>query len=128
MSLQDFSVLERDDQSTDSSVTRRAHARDAEAWLASWLAEYIAKLMDMPTEEVDPEQTFARFGLDSASSLGMTGDLAELLECRIAESLVFEQPTIHQLSRCLAGKAEVQQAYMRRIAGGPAALVALPAR
>lgn len=123
MSSQDVSTLGQDDQTTAAQVSRRAHVHEVERWLASWLTQYIAKIMDMPTEEVDPEQTFARFGLDSASSLGMTGDLAELLECRIADSLVFEHPTIHQLSRYLGGRMEVQQACLRHIAGNPAASV-----
>ena len=119
MSSQELSVL---------GQARRTQEHEAEAWLANWLTEYVATLMDLPPDEIDPEQTFARFGLDSASSLGMTGDLAELLECRIAESLAFEHPTIQQLSRYLGAKAEIQRACARRLAAKHPASIALQAR
>jgi acyl carrier protein len=79
-------------------------ALDAEAqqrirrWLIAWVAEYTGT----PANAIDPDQPFLRHGLDSVGLLALSGELERYLETSLAPSLLWDFPTITNLSRELA--------------------------
>jgi acyl carrier protein len=77
--------------------------------IETWLCRYLADLLDLQPHSVETSQAFARFGLDSASMIGMTGDLGAWLGCEIDEALVYDYPTISSLSQILAARPDVQR-------------------
>ena len=72
-------------------------ARSA-ADIQNWMAEYIADLLGVESEEVDPELSFDRFGLDSAAAIGMTGALEDWLGTEIDPTLVYDYPSIKAMA------------------------------
>ena len=59
-----------------------------------WLATYVAQLLGIDRQEVDPSFSFEHYGLDSSASVGMSGDLGDLLGTEFEVSLAYDHPTI----------------------------------
>lgn len=69
----------------------------SEESVEKWCIDYIADVMNMPSEEVDPDARFDNFGLDSSVATAMIMELEEWLGIDIPPSVVFEQVTISNL-------------------------------
>ena len=67
-----------------------------------WLISYLADLLDMEPDEIGTTTPFSRYGLDSSSTVILTGDLMEWLGCQIEPDTVYQYPTIQSLARFLA--------------------------
>lgn len=70
--------------------------------IETWLAEYVGELLALPSGEIDPDATFDSFGLDSATAIGITGELEEWLGISIDPDVAYNYPTIRSLSSHLA--------------------------
>ena len=70
--------------------------------IQAWLIPYIANLLEIKPEEVNPTIPFERYGLDSSSMVGLTGDLGEWLGTDIDPDLLHEYPTIETLAKYIA--------------------------
>lgn len=75
--------------------------RDAEE-IQDWIIDYLARETNTQPEKIDPTATFDSFALDSATAIGMTGDLENWLGKRIDPTIVYDYPTIEQFSAHLA--------------------------
>jgi acyl carrier protein len=82
--------------------------------VADWLCAYLGKLFDLEAWSIDPDQSFARFGLDSVATVAMIADLSEWLGFEIDLEVVFDSPSVVALSQVLAMRADVQQALRIR--------------
>lgn len=69
--------------------------------IESWIASYIAKVIEKDASELDENATFESFGLDSVSVVGMTGDLGQWLDREIDPVVVYDHPTIRGLAAYL---------------------------
>ena len=67
-----------------------------------WLIHYLADLLEVPTEAIDPTANFQELGLDSSLAISLTGDLEEWLGRRINPTLLYTYTTIEALSGGLA--------------------------
>jgi acyl carrier protein len=72
--------------------------------IKTWLISYLADILDMPSEEVDPNASFDEFGLDSALAISLTGDLEEWLGKKVNPTLLYNYTTISSLSKNLAAE------------------------
>jgi acyl carrier protein len=73
------------------------------ARIEAWLVSYIAGLLGAPTETIDVRRPFTYFGLSSADSVVMAGDLERWLGGGLlSPTLAWDYPTIEKLSRYLA--------------------------
>ena len=70
--------------------------------IQKWMVEYLAKVLETPPEKIDVTVPFDDFALDSATAIGMTGDLEDWLGKSVDPTLVFDYPTIEQFAGCLA--------------------------
>lgn len=70
--------------------------------IREWLIGYLANLLDIEPDEIGLNSPFTRYGLDSSSTLILTGDLMEWLGCEVAPDEVYQYPTVHSLARFLA--------------------------
>jgi acyl carrier protein len=77
----------------------------SESTIRDWCLRYLARILDLPDQAVDPDVTFTRLGLDSANSVHLIVELEEWLELELTPDLVFEHPTIAELARYLARRA-----------------------
>jgi acyl carrier protein len=86
--------------------------------LEAWLLQHVAALLAMRKDHVDPSMRFERYGLDSAALVGMTGELADWLQCNVDPHLPYEHPSVEALSAALAQQAAVRAALAARLEHG----------
>jgi acyl carrier protein len=86
-----------------SVIIPQNSARSA-AQIQSWIASYLAELLDVDAEEVDASLPFDRYGLDSAVAIGLTGDLEDWLGTQLDPTLLYDYPTVAALSKHLAAE------------------------
>ena len=72
--------------------------------IQAWIVDYLARVLEKPVDEIDVTVPFDDFALDSATAIGMTGDLEEWLGKSVDPTLVFDYPTIEKFSDCLANE------------------------
>ncbi len=70
--------------------------------IQNWLVSYVAELLIIEADEIDITIPFDRYGLDSATAIGLTGDLEEWLAIELDPTLIYDYPSAEALSRHLA--------------------------
>jgi acyl carrier protein len=70
--------------------------------IQNWLVTYLSKLLQIRPEEVDVTLPFERFGLDSTTLVGMTGDLSNVIGMEIDPTLAYDFPTIEKFVQAVA--------------------------
>lgn len=88
----------------DASSERQVSARDSKE-IQAWIVDYLAQALEKPAEDIDVAVPLEDFALDSATAIGMTGDLEDWLGRAVDPTLVFEYPTIEKISDCLASES-----------------------
>jgi acyl carrier protein len=83
----------------------RTSSPDAAA-IESWIVHQLAERLSVDGREIDPTMPFGVHGLDSAETVGLTGDLERWLGRSLRTSLAYEYPTIRSLAAYLAGDAD----------------------
>jgi len=71
--------------------------------IQEWMVNYLANVLEMSADKIDVTVPFDDFALDSATAIGMTGELEDWLGKPVDPTLVYDYPTIEQFSKCLAG-------------------------
>jgi acyl carrier protein len=72
------------------------------AAIERWLIAHIARLAKLDADEIDVNQPFSHYALDSVATVGLTADLEDLLELQLQPTLLWDYPTIASLARHLA--------------------------
>jgi len=72
--------------------------------IQEWIVEYLAKVLERSPDGIDVTVPFDDFALDSATAIGMTGELEDWLGKSVDPTLVYDYPTVEQFSKCLAGE------------------------
>lgn len=70
-----------------------------------WIVTYLARQLQVDAGKIDVSLPFYQFSLDSATAIGMTGELEDWLGHRIDPTVVYDYPTIEALARYLADEA-----------------------
>jgi acyl carrier protein len=78
----------------------------SEADIRAWCMDHLAKALARPVQEIDPNATFSRLGVDSAMAVFLVVELEAWLDIELAPNIAFEYPTIEDLARHLAGQGE----------------------
>ncbi|MEH1967247.1 AMP-binding protein [Nostoc sp.] len=86
-------------QPLSSDVTQEA--------IASWLVSHLALCLNISPQEIDTEQPFAAYGLDSSVAVSITGELAQGLGCELEPTLFWEYPSIEMLAQHLAAESQL---------------------
>jgi len=63
---------------------------------------YLAESLHLPANQIDPHMTFARLGVDSATSVFLLMELEERLAVELPPEILYEHVTIAQLARHIA--------------------------
>lgn len=66
--------------------------------ISAWLQHYFADLKGVSREHIPITSPFLKFGLDSATAVALTGDLMEWLKIDVDPAVLYEHPTIEQVS------------------------------
>lgn len=67
-----------------------------------WLVDKLAYRLGVRAQEVDVDQYFDEFGLDSTESLVLSGELEKWLGFELEPTALWYYPTIDELSRYIA--------------------------
>ena len=70
--------------------------------IQDWIVSYIAELLEVEPELVDPTISFDRYGLDSSAAYALTGDLEDWLGREIDPTAIYDYPTVEALSEHLS--------------------------
>jgi acyl transferase domain-containing protein/acyl carrier protein len=90
-------VTERVDPRVTATPSRRALE------IEKWLRDRIASKLGIAADEIDPRETLARYGVDSALAAELVDELERWLDLRLDTTISYDHPTIVSLSRALAG-------------------------
>ena len=70
--------------------------------IQDWIVSYIANLLEVEPELVDPTIPFDRYGLDSSAAYALTGDLEDWIGREIDPTAIYDYPTVEALSEHLS--------------------------
>ena len=71
--------------------------------IENWLKNRLSELLELPSEKFDVNKPLTNYGLDSSAAIGLTQELEEWLGREVDPTIVYDYPTISQLSRHLGG-------------------------
>jgi acyl carrier protein len=69
-----------------------------------WVAERVAFYLDCDVRDVDPTVPLCETGIDSASAIGLCGDVEDHWQIDADPTLVFDYPTISDIAAFIAGQ------------------------
>lgn len=67
--------------------------------ILQWISIRLAELVKINVDQVDLQLPFDRYGLDSLNAVILIGELGDWLQLELDPSIVYDYPTIEQLSR-----------------------------
>ncbi len=89
---------------SNNSIDLQKQPQSEEA-IRTWLISKISELTDVDPQDIDVQQPFAYYGLDSRQAAILSGELQDWLGCRLPPTLVYDYPNIEVLARYLVGKS-----------------------
>lgn len=78
------------------------HTSPSALTIQDWLSSYLAQLLELEPQEIEPQTPFERYGLDSSAMVVLSGDLQEWLGRKLDPTLLYDYPTIESLAEYLA--------------------------
>lgn len=75
------------------------------ATIQGWLVSQLAERLGLELDEIDIEEDFANYGLNSVEAISLSGDLETYLGCRLPPTLLWDYPNIQALAQYLAKNA-----------------------
>ena len=78
--------------------------------LNDWLVSKIAEATGLPVSQINIDTTFADFGLDSRTAVSMSTDLERLVGRELPPTLIWDYPTIKEVSKHLTDLANGEKA------------------
>lgn len=79
-----------------------ASSRTAEE-IQDWIVHYLCENLSMTPDQIDIGAPLETYAMDSATAIGMTGDLEDWLGRRVDPTIFYDYPTIEEASEHLAG-------------------------
>src|SRR6185295_401181 len=73
------------------------------ATVEAWLVERLAQRLGTEPARIDPQQTFASHGVDSAAAVSLAGELGERFGRDLPATVLYDHPTPAAVARFLAG-------------------------
>ena len=67
-----------------------------------WLVAKISSLSGIKIEDIELQEPFAYYGLDSVAAVSLSGELEDWLGKKLSPTLVYDYPSIAALARHLA--------------------------
>ena len=73
--------------------------------ITAWCREYIAGLLEVPADSVDPDASFDRLGVDSSIAVSLLFEVEERYGVELPGETLFKNPTISAVADYLAAEA-----------------------
>lgn len=74
--------------------------------IQAWLVQKISQQTNLHPENIDVRASLASYALDSVQAVNISGELENLLERKLSPSLLWDYPTIEQLTQYIIGGNE----------------------
>jgi acyl carrier protein len=74
----------------------------SKAAIATWCQGYVAELLELPADAVDPEATFDRLGVDSAIAVSLLIEVEERYGVELPAEALFENPTVNAVAEYIS--------------------------
>ncbi|PSF37574.1 phosphopantetheine-binding protein [Aphanothece hegewaldii CCALA 016] len=88
--------------SYSSLESTKSQKRPEASVIQDWLSSYLAQLLEIDLQEIEPQTSFERYGLDSSAMVVLSGDLQEWLGQKLDPTLLYDYPNIETLAQYLA--------------------------
>ncbi|GAB4187332.1 MAG: acyl carrier protein [Wenzhouxiangellaceae bacterium] len=75
--------------------------------IKDWISAYLARTLEVAPDLIDPELQFDEYGIDSRTAAELIGALGEWLGRDLDPSIIYDYPSIDELSQHLSTAAEV---------------------
>ncbi|MFM6189139.1 MAG: acyl carrier protein [Planktothrix sp.] len=75
--------------------------------IGDWLVSQLAERLGLEASEIDIEEDFANYGLNSIEAINLSGDLETILGRRLPPTLLWDYPNILTLAEYLATQAKL---------------------
>jgi acyl carrier protein len=82
----------------EENTVNTSNVQITESNISDWLVSYLADLLETSPDQIDVKTTFARYGLDSSAAVVLTGDLGGWLGQELEPTILYDYPTIAELS------------------------------
>ncbi|MEM9809075.1 MAG: AMP-binding protein [Cyanobacteria bacterium P01_D01_bin.56] len=92
-------TLDEKEQKTVVTITENS--------IQDWLIERLAAILKIDPDEIDIQEPFSTYGLDSSVSMSLTGELADWLGCDLEPTLFWEHPNIENMTPYLLQKTQI---------------------
>jgi acyl-CoA synthetase (AMP-forming)/AMP-acid ligase II/3-oxoacyl-(acyl-carrier-protein) synthase/acyl carrier protein len=100
--------------------------------IETWLISHLCRELRLQAGDIDPEQPFGNFGINSIKAMGLAAELETWLGRPLPPTLAYDYPNIRALSNYLTGQEEARLPSMRStspaISGEPIAIVGIGCR
>lgn len=74
--------------------------------LVRWSQEYLADLLQVPVDAVDPDADLDRLGVDSAIAVSLLMEVEERSGVELPPEVLFELPTLNAVATYLYDRAQ----------------------
>lgn len=78
----------------------------SKAAIVTWCQEYLAGLLRIPAEAVNPHADFDRLGVDSALAVSLLMELEERYDVELPTETLFAEPTLNAVAEYLHTRVE----------------------
>lgn len=103
--LQQVQASEQKTESNGNNFGERSHLPNSaptEKTIQRWLVTQMAKQLKVHSDEIDIQDPFVHYGLDSVVALGLCDELAQWLGSNLEPTIFWDYPNIEALARHLA--------------------------
>jgi 8-amino-7-oxononanoate synthase len=69
--------------------------------IEGWLIDKLAELLEIEPHEINVQENFSEYGLDSVEAINLSGELERFLGCRLSPTLLWDYQTIADLAEYL---------------------------
>ncbi|MBL8467089.1 acyl carrier protein [Methyloversatilis discipulorum] len=73
--------------------------------IADFITDFIAERTGVPAHEIEPEENLGSYGLGSMQAVDLVGSLEDRYRVSLSPALVFQYPTVRELSIAVAQRA-----------------------
>ncbi|WP_374338801.1 acyl carrier protein [Methyloversatilis sp.] len=75
--------------------------------IADFITTFIADRTGQPAHDIEPDENFGSYGLGSMQAVDLVGSLEDRYRLVLPQALVFQYPTVRELSVAVAQRAAV---------------------
>ncbi|MGK7941316.1 MAG: acyl carrier protein [Crocosphaera sp.] len=91
-------------------TTQTLNPNQSQATIKTWLINWTAEQLELETTEIDVNQSFLSYDMNSVTAMMLVGDLEDWLGLRLSPTLAWDYPNIASLAEYLAQKSNDNKA------------------